>query len=42
MALGIFDIIFKVTGAGDAVQALKNIKSEAKQAADGLTQTQQS
>jgi len=42
MALGIFDIIFKVSGAGDAVQALKNIKSEAKQAADGLTQTQES
>jgi len=42
MALGIFDIIFKVSGAGDAVQALKNIKTEAKQAADGLTQTQQS
>lgn len=42
MALGIFDIVFKVTGAGDAVQALRNIKSEAKQAADTFDQTKQS
>jgi tape measure domain-containing protein len=39
MALGIFDIIFKVSGAGDAVQALKNIKTEAKSTADSLDQT---
>ena len=42
MALGIFDIVFKVTGAGDAVQALRNIKSEAKQTADTFDQTKQS
>lgn len=42
MALGIFDIVFKVTGAGDAVQALRNIKSEAKQTADTFEQTKQS
>jgi tape measure domain-containing protein len=42
MALGIFDIIFKVTGAGDAVQALRNIKTEAKQAAEGLDKTKDS
>ena len=42
MALGIFDIVFKVTGAGDAVQALKNIKTEAKSAADDLDKTKQS
>ena len=39
MALGIFDIIFKVSGAGDAVQALKNIKTEAKSTADSLDNT---
>ena len=42
MALGIFDIVFKVTGAGDAVAALKNIKTEAKSAADGLDKTKDS
>lgn len=42
MALGIFDIVFKVTGAGDAVQSLKNIKTEAKSAADSLDKTKQS
>ena len=42
MALGIFDIVFKVTGAGDAVQSLKNIKTEAKSTADGLDKTKQS
>jgi tape measure domain-containing protein len=42
MALGIFDIIFKVSGAGDAVQSLKNIKTEAKSTADGLDKTKQS
>lgn len=42
MALGIFDIVFKVTGAGDAVAALKNIKTEAKSAADDLDKTKQS
>lgn len=42
MALGIFDIVFKVSGAGDAVAALKNIKTEAKSAADGLDKTKQS
>ena len=42
MALGIFDIVFKVTGAGDAVQALKNIKTEAKSAAEDLDKTKQS
>ena len=42
MALGIFDIVFKVTGGGDAVQALRNIKSEAKQTADTFDQTKQS
>ena len=30
MALGIFDIVFKVSGAGDAVQGLKAVKTEAK------------
>ena len=42
MALGIFDIIFKVTGANDAVQSLKNIKNEAKSTAEGLDKTKQS
>jgi len=42
MALGIFDIIFKVSGAGDAVQALKNIKTEAKQASESLDKTKDS
>jgi len=42
MALGIFDIIFKVSGAGDAVQSLRNIKTEAKSTADGLDKTKQS
>jgi tape measure domain-containing protein len=42
MALGIFDIIFKVSGAGDAVQALRNIKSEAKQTSDAFEQTKKS
>jgi len=42
MALGIFDIIFKVTGANEAVQSLKNIKNEAKSTADGLDKTKQS
>jgi tape measure domain-containing protein len=42
MALGIFDIVFKVTGAGDAVQSLKTIKTEAKSAAEGLDKTKQS
>jgi tape measure domain-containing protein len=42
MALGIFDIIFKVSGASDAVQALKNIKTEAKSTAEGLDKTKQS
>jgi len=42
MALGIFDIVFKVTGASDAVQALKNIKSEAKQTADTFEQAKSS
>lgn len=39
MALGIFDIVFKITGAGDAVQSLKNIKTEAKSTADSLDKT---
>jgi tape measure domain-containing protein len=42
MALGIFDIIFKVTGANDAVQSLKNIKNEAKSTAEGLDKTKTS
>jgi len=42
MPLGIFDIVFKVTGAGDAVQGLKNIKSEAKSTADALDNTKAS
>jgi tape measure domain-containing protein len=42
MALGIFDIVFKITGAGDAVQSLKNIKTEAKSAADSLDKTKDS
>ena len=42
MALGIFDIVFKITGAGDAVQSLKNIKTEAKSTADSLDKTKDS
>ena len=42
MALGIFDIIFKVSGANDAVQSLKNIKNEAKSTADSLDHTKSS
>ena len=42
MALGIFDIVFKVSGAGDAVQSLKNIKNEAKSTADSLDHTKSS
>ena len=42
MALGIFDIVFKVSGAGDAVQGLKAIKTEAKSTADALDQSKSS
>jgi hypothetical protein len=42
MALGIFDIIFKVSGANDAVQSLKGIKTEAKSTADSLDHTKAS
>ena len=42
MALGIFDIVFKVSGAGDAVQGLKAIKTEAKSTADALDQSKTS
>jgi len=42
MALGIFDIIFKVTGANEAVAALKGIKTEAKQASESLDKTKDS
>ncbi len=42
MALGIFDIVFKVSGAGDAVQGLKNVKAEAKSTADALDNSKSS
>ncbi|NDG64124.1 MAG: hypothetical protein EBY29_11785, partial [Planctomycetes bacterium] len=42
MALGIFDIIFKVSGANDAVGSLKAIKTEAKSTADSLDHTKAS
>ena len=42
MALGIFDIVFKVSGAGDAVQGLKAVKTEAKSTADALDQSKSS
>jgi hypothetical protein len=42
MALGIFDIVFKVSGAGDAVQGLKNVKAEAKSTADALDHSKSS